>query len=45
MRCKDHDWLGEKFRKLIHYNITHNELYLSCCNELMVSNRNTMLTS
>ena len=38
MNCEnDDDWLREKFRKCIHNNITHNELYLSCYNVLMVS--------
>ena len=38
MNCEDDDdWLGEKCMKLIHSNISHVEIYLSCCNVLMVS--------
>ena len=38
MNCEeDDDWLGGKFRKLIHNNIIHNELYFSCYNAFMVS--------
>ena len=38
MNCEDNDdWLGGKFRKLIHNNIILNELYLSCYNVFMVS--------
>ena len=38
MNCEDdEDWLGRKFRKLIHNNIIHNELCFSCHNVFMVS--------
>ena len=38
MNCEDDDdWLGGKFKKLIHNNIIHNGLYLSCYNVFMVS--------
>ena len=38
MNCDgDDDWLGGKFRKLIHNNIIRNELYLSCYKIFMVS--------
>ena len=37
MNCKDDDdWLGGKFRKLIHNNINHNRLFLSCYKVLML---------
>ena len=38
MNCEDDDdWLGGKFRKPIHNNTIHNELYLSCYSVFMVS--------
>ena len=38
MNCEDDDdWLRGKLMKLIHNNIIHNELYLSCYYEFMVS--------
>ena len=38
MNCEDaDDWVGGKFKKLIHNNIIHNELHLSCYNVFMIS--------
>ena len=35
MNCEDDDdWLREKFRKLVHNNISHNGLYSYCYNIL-----------
>ena len=38
MNCEDDDdWLGGEFKKLIHNNIIHNEVYVSCYNVFMSS--------
>ena len=38
MNCEDDDdCLTRKCMKLIHSNISHVEIYLSCCNVLMAS--------
>ena len=46
MNCEDDDdWPGGKFKKLIHNNIIHKKLYLSCYNVFMVSKRKKITIS